>query len=111
VALLGAIERQAGEEYNRDWVGHPPTQSRWRSLVLDRAHRQRVVANNPLATAQHVGGGGARCGRGSGGLSQPLVERSDSAVEVVRLVRVVEQLDATQRLAAQRPGMGLRFLA
>ena len=75
--------------------------------MTDRAHGQGVIADDPLPATQDVGGCCTCRGRGSRGLAQPLVERSNSAVELVHVVSVVKELDLTQRRAAQRSGIGL----
>lgn len=77
--------------------------------MFDRAHGQRVEANDLPATTQDVGGSRTRGGGGPRGLPEPLVECSNAASEGSHLVAVVKALDRTERLATQRAGMGLGF--
>jgi hypothetical protein len=65
-AMLGAIERQASQDHYGDRVGHPAAQPGRRSSVLDRAHRQRVVADHPPIATHDIGGRRAGRRRGPG---------------------------------------------
>ncbi len=107
VTLLCLVQCQARNQHHRDWAGHPSTESRWRARARDRAHRQRVVADHPLAPAEHVRGG--RAGRGGGPRRpvQPRIERLIATAEALDRVMIGERRDRPQRLRAQRAGIGL----
>lgn len=51
------------------------------ALVRDGAHRQGVVADDPLAAAQHIGGGRSRCGGDRSRGPQPPIELGDPGAE------------------------------
>lgn len=68
VSLLGAVEGETCEQDNEDRIGHAASQSGGRLFVLDGAHSQRVVANNPLSPAKDVRRSGAAGCSDAGGL-------------------------------------------
>jgi hypothetical protein len=60
VALLGLVDGQPGKQNDRHRIRHSVPQPRRRISVDHGAHRQRVVADYPLLSTQHIG----RCGPG-----------------------------------------------
>ena len=88
VALLDAVDRQTREQHNRDWVGHPTTQPRRSTRVLNGRHRQRAVSDHPIAPAQHVNGrGGGRGGRARR-LLEPTIKRRGATTELLEAVMI-----------------------
>jgi hypothetical protein len=70
----------------------------------DRTHRQRVVADDPVATAHDIGSRRAGRSRDSRRARKPLVELSHAAVELARPPVLAERLDRAQRLVLPRYG-------
>ncbi len=62
---LSAIKRKPRQKDDRHRVWHPTPKPSWRIDMGDRAHRERVVADDSLASAQHIRGGGPGRGRGA----------------------------------------------
>lgn len=75
--------------------------------MTDATHGERVVADYPLSAAKNVCRGGPACRGDAGRLPQPSIEGVDPAVEVLQSVIVPERLDGTERVGAQRGGIGL----
>ena len=75
--------------------------------MTDTAHGERVVADHPLPAAKNVCCGGPACCGDASGLPQPSIEGVDPAVEVLQSVIVPERLNGTERVGAQRGGIGL----
>jgi len=88
-----SVDGEARDEHHRNRVEHAPPEAGRRSLVAEGAHRQRVEADDPSASAHHVGGGGPRTGGHACRAAQPLVELGNAGVELVEFVGVKERLD------------------
>ena len=105
--LLSLIDCQPGQEHDGHGVGHSSSQPRRCACMNDRAHRERVVADHAVASAQHVGRG---CPCGAGNLRralQPAVEICDTGLERLDTVGGGEPLDRPESVCAHREGIGL----
>jgi hypothetical protein len=74
LSVLGTVERETGKEDDGNRVWHTELQPGWDSLVLDGAHRQRVVAHDSHSPTKDVCRGDAASGRNASRLVQPSVE-------------------------------------
>jgi len=108
--VLGAIQSQSRQQYDWNRVGHATAQSRRRTLMPNRAHRQRVVADHPLAPTQHVAGGRPRRGGNPRGRPQPTIEFLNPGVEPIDVVGRRERPNRPQS-PGQGAGIGLRWRA
>ena len=110
-AVLGAIERQACEQDDRDGVGHTSAEPWRRVLMRDGTHRQRVVADHLIASAYDVRSRRPCSSCNPRRALEPLVQLSDAAVELAGSMVLAERLDRAQRLGGHRSGIGLASVA
>lgn len=108
VALLGLVKGKPGQQENGDRIGLAAPRARRHGAVVDAAHRQRVVADNPFPATDHPG---CRSARGRGdcrGVLQPVVKLTDPASEGLEIVvGGVEQFEWAKRRLPQEPGIWL----
>jgi len=109
--LFATVECEPRKQHYRDRIRHPPPKASRRARVPDGAHGQRVVADNSIATTQHVRRGGACGGDRPRRLSQPAAQRLNVGAEAVDVVVVSERFDRPEPIGAQRAGIWLRLPA
>jgi len=107
LSLFGLVDGEPGQEHDGDGIGHSPPESGGSAVVHHRAHRQHVVADDPVASTENVGRRGTSRAGNPSGVTQPTVEIVDAGGELVEVVGDREPLERPKRLEAHRAGIGL----
>jgi hypothetical protein len=104
-SLLGLVDGEPGQEHDGDGIGHSPPKPGGRAD--DGARRQRVVADDPVASAEHIGRRGTGRAGDPSGVTQPAVEVVDAGDELVKVVGNGKPFDRPECPWAHRDGIGL----
>ncbi len=92
LASPGAIDREPSEQHNRYGIGHVASNLWHGSTTKHGSRRQTVIADNTMPATSHESARGAFGFIGAGAALQPIVERSDTGVEGIKIVVRRERL-------------------